>query len=119
MSAKQTILIIENDQPTLQMYCRTLEQEYNVLTRSIEDDILAIVNNYPIHAIVLEPGLANGTGWDMLIDLKQQAKLKSIPIIICTTQDERRRGLELGSTIYLIKPVLPATLLSTVSNLIS
>jgi DNA-binding response OmpR family regulator len=119
MSIRQTILIIENDQPTLQMYCHALEQVYDVLASSIEDDILALVKTHPIRAIVLEPGPAAGRGWDLLADLSHAPKLLSVPIIICTTQDERRRAQEIGSTTYLIKPISPATLLSTVRRLIS
>lgn len=117
MSARQTVLIVENDQPTRQMYRRTLEQEYRVLAASIEDDVSTLVKTHTIHAIVLEPGPVGGGGWALLADLKHHPDLQAVPIVICTAQDERRLGLELGSTAYLIKPVLPAALLETVRRL--
>jgi DNA-binding response OmpR family regulator len=117
MSVRQTVLIVENDQPTRQMYRRTLEQEYLVLSASVEDDVSTLVKTHTIHAIVLEPGPISGGGWALLADLKHDSRLQAVPIIICTAQDERRLGLELGSTAYLVKPVLPAVLLETVRRL--
>ena len=117
MSARQTILIIENDQPTRQMYCRTLEQEYRVLATSIEDEVSALVKAHTIHAVVLEPGPIGGEGWALLADLMRHPNLQAVPIVICTAQDKQRLGVELGSTVYLVKPVLPAVLLETVRRL--
>ena len=35
MSARPTVLIVENDQPTLQIHCRMFEQEYQVKAGSV------------------------------------------------------------------------------------
>ena len=117
MSARQTILIIEDDPPTRQMYAQTLEQEYRVLASAIEEDIGALVKTHRIHAVVLEPGPIGGGGWALLADLKHQPNLQAVPIVVCTAQDEQRLGLELGSTVYLVKPVLPAVLLEMLRRL--
>ena len=114
---RQTILIIENNSPTRQMYSRALEQEYGVLVGSIDDDVVTLVKSHTIYAIVLEPGPIGGGGWALLADLKHEAHLQTVPIVICTAQDERRLGIELGSTAYLVKPVLPVLLLETVRRL--
>jgi DNA-binding response OmpR family regulator len=37
--------------------------------------------------------------------------MRAVPIILCSALDERKRGLELGASAYLVKPVLPAALL--------
>ena len=117
MSGLRTVLIVENDQPTSQMYERALQTEYQVLAMSIDDDVLALVKDHPVDAIVMEPGPIEGHGWTLLAELKNSHELQAIPIVLCTVQDERRRGLELGLAAYLIKPVLPATLLAEVRRL--
>ena len=117
MSSLPIVLIVENDQATYRLYRRALEAEYQVLVASYDDEVLVLVKDRPLAAIVLEPGPIGGRGWTLLADLKRQPDFQTSPIIICTAQDERRRGQELGSAAYLIKPVLPAALLATVRRL--
>ena len=117
MSALRTVLIVENDQATCRMYERALQQEYDVLTASLEDDLSALLKAHTLHAVVLEPGPVDGRGWDLLAELKCHPNLQAVPIVLCTVQDERRRGLESGAAVYLVKPVLPAVLLETVRRL--
>lgn len=117
MATVRTVLILENDPATLRMYQRALEQEYQVLPASDEEDILSLLNAHTVHAIVLEPGPVGGRGWGLLAELQRQSDQQSIPIILCTAQDEKRRGLELGTAAYLVKPVLPAALLEMVRRL--
>jgi DNA-binding response OmpR family regulator len=99
------------------MYQRALQPEYEVWVASSEAEVSSLLKAHTVHAIVLEPGPVGGSGWALLADLKQRPDLSSIPLIICTAQDERSRGLKLGVTAYLVKPVLPATLLETVRHL--
>jgi DNA-binding response OmpR family regulator len=117
MTTVRTVLILENDPATLWMYQRVLEQEYEVLPASNEDEVLSLLNAHTVHAIVLEPGPLGGLGWELLAEMKRQSDQQSIPIILCTAQDEKRRGLELGTAAYLVKPVLPAALLEMVRRL--
>ena len=112
-SAGQAILIVDNDHSTRELYQRVLSQDYKVLASSDERDVLELMHQHNIRAVVLEPGPANSRGWHLLADLKRDPQTGAIPIIVCTAQDERRRGLALGVAAYLIKPVLPTTLLET------
>jgi DNA-binding response OmpR family regulator len=100
------------------MYQRALQQEYRVLVATSEAEVPSLLKTHTVHAIVLEPGPVGGPGWALLAELKQRPDLSSVPLIVCTAQDERSRGLKLGVTAYLVKPVLPATLLETVRRLI-
>ena len=115
---RRTVLIMENDQPTLWLYQRAMEQEYQVLGAANKDEVMDLLKNHSVSAVVLEPGPVKTQGWALLAELKQSPEFTNIPVLICTTQDERRHGLELGSAVYLTKPVLPAFLLETVRNLI-
>ncbi len=115
MPARQTILIIEADQATHRLYERALQQEYQVLVASTEEDVSALLTARTlVHAVVLEPGPVGSWGWALLAELRRRADFESVPLILCTAQDEKRRGLGLGATEYLVKPVLPADLLATV-----
>jgi cyclic di-GMP phosphodiesterase len=115
MRARPTVLIVEDDPATYRLYERALHPEYQVLSASTEADVTAFITARTlIHVVVLEPGSVGSWGWSLLFNLRHHADFESIPLIICTAQDEKRRGLELGATEYLVKPVLPADLLATV-----
>jgi putative two-component system response regulator len=115
MPIRQTVLIVEDDPATQRLYERALQQEYQVLVASTEADVSALLTARTlVHAIVLEPGPLGSWGWALLAELRRHADFEPVPLILCTAQDEKRRGLELGATEYLVKPVLPAALLATV-----
>ncbi|MBK9941802.1 MAG: response regulator [Kouleothrix sp.] len=117
-AVEQAILIVDNDRSTRELYQRVLSQTYQVYTAGDEQDILDLVHRHSIQAVVLEPGLPNGRGWNLATELKHDPVARAIPIIICTTQDERRCGHALGAAVYLVKPVLPALLLQALQQII-
>jgi len=119
MRPTRAILIIENDLATAEMYQRALSQHYQVFTSTVEEDVLALVSVNTPHAVVLEPGPLNGPGWTLLAELQRHPSPRYIPIIVCTSQARRRLGMEMNVAAYLVKPVLPATLLNIVRRLTS
>jgi DNA-binding response OmpR family regulator len=112
-SADQAILIVENDGPTRELYLRELSRDYRVFACSDEHDVLTLLRAHNICAVGLEPSHPGGRGWELLAAMKHANDTRSVPIILCSTLDERKRGMELGACAYLVKPVLPATLLET------
>lgn len=117
-SAERAILIVEGDRSTRELYCRALSQAYEVFVSANPQEARALLCTHAIDAVILEPGPLDGGGWSLLAELKRDPSTQLIPLIVCTTQDERRRAIELGATVYLVKPVLPALLLETVSLVI-
>jgi DNA-binding response OmpR family regulator len=117
MSTRHTVLIVENDPATHAMYQRAFQPEYQVLIASSAEEVPSLLDEHTVHTIVLEPGPLGHPGWELLAELKRRPETRAIPVVVCTAQDERRRGLEMGATAYLVKPVLPAALLETVRRL--
>ncbi len=113
-----TILIIENDPPTLELYRRELIQDYQVLPCLNEEEALRLAGSPDLCAVVLEPAISDGSGWRLLSKLKKAFGERQIPIILCSTQDERRRGLKEGASAFLVKPVLPIELHDTLRKII-
>lgn len=116
--AARAVLIVENDPSTRELYRRALSQAYEVIASADSKEALALLQTRAVDAVVLEPGPPGGTGWSLLAELRRDPARHAIPVILCTTQDERRRGLELGATSYLVKPVLPTELLEAVGLII-
>jgi DNA-binding response OmpR family regulator len=117
-TADQSILIIEHDDPTRELYVRELTRDYHVFACSEVDQVLALLHTHDIDAIVLEPAGSNGRGWQLFAEIQVENSDRSIPVVLCSTLDERSRGVELGASAYLVKPVLPKTLLETLHRLL-
>ena len=111
--ATHEILIVENDQLTAELYRRELSREYEVFTCTDERAALDLLSARSISVVVLEPALGGGQGWQLLSTIRD-AYNRHIPIILCSTLDERGRGMGLGAAAYLVKPALPTTLRETV-----
>jgi DNA-binding response OmpR family regulator len=110
---KPAVLMVESDLPTIELYRAALRQEYEVLARSDESGALEALSTSNLNAIILEPALEGGRGWGILAAIRNAMRERPIPLIVCTTSDERKRGLEMGAAAFLVKPVLPGVLLET------
>jgi len=112
-SSCPTILIIDEDVSILELYERTLNKDYQVFTCSTQHDALEMLSIHHPQLIVLEPTIQGYQGWELLQEIKDSYK---IPIILCSALDDRKRGMEAGATAFLIKPVLPQTLLMVIKR---
>ena len=106
------ILIIESDLPTLELYQRELSRDYKVYSCTTAQQAGTLLRTRRISAVVLEPAIAGEEGWSFLAAMKRRPGRACIPIVLCSTLDERKRGMEMGAAAYLVKPVLPSTLLA-------
>ncbi len=67
-------------------------------------------------AIVLDVGLPDGSGWDLLQILKADDDLRSTPVIVHSIEDDATRSLALGAVMHLRKPVDRAELAAAVAR---
>lgn len=115
--AKPTILMVESDLPTIELYRGVLKREYEVLACTNETGALEALSTGDVRAIILEPDLGGGIGWEIFASIRSAIREHPVPVIMCSTSDERKRGLEMGAVIFLVKPVLPSLLLETLHQL--
>lgn len=111
MTVEPTVLLIEPDAATRELYRRELSSWFRVFSLPADHGALELLRVEHVDAIVLEPDLAGSSGWDFIASLKRTVATAHIPIIICSVLDERKRGRELEVYRYLVKPVLPIKLL--------
>lgn len=79
------------------------------------EDALLAVRSFDYDAIVLDLGLPDMDGFDLLKDIKRIRA--TTPVIICTARDaldDRLRGLNSGSDDYVIKPFAFSELLARI-----
>jgi DNA-binding response OmpR family regulator len=113
----QTILIVDDDLATLELYERELGREYRVLTCTDELQASQVLGSEDVCAIVLEPIAFGAHGWAKLTAITHLPTNRPVPVLVCSTQDDRRRDLEMGATVCLVKPVLPTTLLDALRKI--
>jgi DNA-binding response OmpR family regulator len=114
---QRTILIVDDDVPTLELYQRELAREYRVLTCTDEHEATELLEREDVSAVVLEPVAVGDQGWARLAAVTHMPAERSVPVLVCSTQDDRRRDVAMGAVGRLVKPVLPATLLAALRRI--
>ena len=114
---QRTILIVDDDVPTLELYQRELAREYRVLTCTDEHEATELLEHEDVSAVVLEPVAVGDQGWARLAAMTHTQAERSVPVLVCSTQDDRRRDVAMGAVGRLVKPVLPATLLAALRTI--
>jgi CheY-like chemotaxis protein len=112
---RQTILVIEEDVQVVNFYRRYLSREgYEVLGVNHPEAVLNMVHTHMPHIILLDVAIHEQTGWDILAYLKQADNTRDIPVIVCSLNPDRERGLDMGAAAYLVKPFDNEQLLETI-----
>jgi DNA-binding response OmpR family regulator len=104
------IVLVENDDVTLELYQRELSKSFKVFAFTELNGVLEVMANQDIQAVVIEPEINSGKGWELIHSIYITYPDRSIPVIVCSTRDRSNGGTALDVTKYLTKPVLPKTL---------
>ena len=80
---------------------------------------LEIAADLQPQAITLDLLIKQTSGWEILLQLKNDPRTTSIPVIIVTIVDQPAMGAAIGADEYLVKPVDKATLLAAVTRCLS
>ena len=106
-SRKYSVLIVEDDQMILDMYCIKLQIEgYDVMTAPNGKVGFEMAKEKNPHLILLDVIMPEMDGFSVLRKLKNEEITQSIPVILLTNlgQDgDVQKGYQLGAVDYLIK----------------
>jgi two-component system phosphate regulon response regulator PhoB len=113
--SKEKILVVEDDKHISRLVKYNVDKSgYNCLVAEDGDEALDILGRQNIDLIILDIMLPEIDGFEVCRTLKQDIKLKNIPIIMLTAKGEevdRIVGLELGADDYVVKPFSPRELM--------
>jgi DNA-binding response OmpR family regulator len=115
----RTVLIIEPDATTVELYRRELSRHFRILTCATASAGAALIASEPLSAVVLEPSGAEPSLEAVEAALGEALCTSDLPLIICSILDDRSVGHALGASLQLVKPVLPATLLTALTSLLT
>lgn len=105
-STERPLLVIDDDPAVLDMMQRFLSKEgFHVLTASTGEEGLLLAQQVQPLAITLDVMMPEMDGWTVLTRLKSDPTTASLPVIMLSIVNDRKRGYALGAMDYLTKPV--------------
>ncbi len=117
-----TILIVEDDDLLRDAFKLLLEDAgYQVLEAGRASDAIRIVGERLPALVVLDLGLPDAPGLDVVRTMRRDPDLESTPVIALTGrvgERERRACMDAGCDRYMAKPVAPADLLRELPTLL-
>ncbi len=94
---------------------------YDVIWKMDGREVLAAIRAEKPELVLLDVMMPGLTGFEVLEQMKQDAALKEIPVILLTARSQKNdvlRGVDLGAADYVTKPFRPAELLARVNRLL-
>lgn len=99
------VLAIEDNTDTLQLWERYLQNSRFRLVRATSPDTaLATAIELQPAIIVLDVMMPGIDGWDLLVQLRTNARTASIPVVVCTVLPHEELAISLGATGFIRKP---------------
>lgn len=118
ISQRKRILIVDDDEAVREVLRQSLERQYEVVEASTGRLALRAFYEQRPDVVVLDVGLPELTGWEVLRRLRE---LADVPVIMLTGRDSDAdviRGLHEGADDYVTKPFSPRRLLARVEALL-
>ena len=115
---QKLVLCVDDDEGVITLFRRYLgKQGYQVA--GLTDGIAVVEHARQLQpfAITLDVLMPNKDGWQIIQELKTDPETRHIPVIMCTIMSEEERGLSLGASDYLVKPILEQDLLAALERL--
>lgn len=106
------VVIVEDDLNLTELLRHELTSSgFRVNSFSTASEAVAAIEELRPDAVVLDLILKDGeSGWKVIEEIRNNPDLRTIPIVISSAFEEKKKAFDLGATGYLIKPYHPDTL---------
>ncbi|MCX7875015.1 MAG: response regulator [Melioribacteraceae bacterium] len=119
---KFTVLLIEDDSMTLDIFSRVLNKEFNLLVTNDVNEFYKYCTDFIIDCFLIDLSLGlQKSGLTLIKELRASEKYYNTPIIVITAHAfarDERVCLEAGANKFLRKPVDHTRLIKEVKNTI-
>jgi DNA-binding response OmpR family regulator len=123
MNKPTRILVADDDPSILRLLQLNFELEgYEVSTASDGEEALAKARASSPDVVVLDVMMPGMDGWEVCRRLKEDETMRDVPVILLTAlgqEQERRHGLAVGASEYVMKPFDPDRLVQMVKGTLS
>jgi CheY-like chemotaxis protein/two-component sensor histidine kinase len=112
------ILVIDDDENIRDLMQRMLTQEgYQVVTAAGGKEGIKLARQIKPSVITLDILMPDLDGWSVLSELKSDPELVDIPVVMQTILDESSKGVMLGASEFLTKPIDRARIIEVIRRL--
>ncbi|NGZ29405.1 MAG: diguanylate cyclase, partial [Magnetococcales bacterium] len=118
-SSKSTVLIVDDEQTTIEVLAKILGSEYRILFATQPDHAIELAQSKCPDLILMDVLMPGMDGYAVCNKLKELNSTKDIPIIFVTAMGEEQfeeTGFIAGGVDYVTKPIRPFVLRSRVKT---
>src|SRR6185503_6662870 len=116
------VLLIEDDVKLPEVLTTLLQNDHITIDSAVNGtEALTLARQQPFDLILLDLGLPDTNGFDLLQKFGELPETQSIPVIVLTgwnSTDDKLRGFELGAVDYVTKPFEGAELRARVCRVL-
>jgi DNA-binding response OmpR family regulator len=115
------VLAVDDDRMVLRLIeAKLTPHDYVVKTASSGEEALKMLGEITPAVLILDVTMSGISGYDVCRFVKQDERLKNIPVIFLTSRDapeDYKTGHDLGAVMYMAKPIKPEQILRAVQML--
>jgi PAS domain S-box-containing protein len=112
------VLCVDDDEGVITLFRRYLsKQGYHVVGLTEGMKVMEKAQELKPFAITLDVMMPEKDGWQIIQELKSDPDTRHIPVIMCSIVADQDRGISLGASGYLVKPILEDDLVAALEQL--
>lgn len=116
------ILCVDDDELVLLAIEELLKTEgHEIITAPGGDQALKILEKQDVDVMIFDIIMPKMNGYELCERVRTMERFSDTPVIMLTAmsgEEDRKRGMDAGATVYLPKPISPIKLCSLVASLI-
>jgi CheY-like chemotaxis protein len=110
------VLVIEDHTDTVALLQRYLvNTSYSVIAVNDPQQAVALAALHQPCAILLDVMMPEMDGWAVLMQLRQDERTASLPVLVCSVLDQSELAMSLGANGFLHKPITRPALLAALN----
>lgn len=114
-----TVFIVDDDSANIQVLAEALDCDYNVIIATNGMQAIRLAQQTPPDLIILDIGLPDITGYEVLKYVKKFHNTRNIPVLLLTSligDKDELKGLSMGAVDYIRKPATTCLIQARVKN---
>jgi CheY-like chemotaxis protein/signal transduction histidine kinase len=105
-TAKNKVLVVEDDYATSKLLSNYLNKwGYDPSIVNSAEQALKAIEKESFLAILMDIVLPDGSGFDLLQQIRENKHSRNTPVIVCSVEAEQQKAFLMGAVEYFVKPI--------------